>query len=61
MSARRIRRLVLGLVFALIVEYLVLPEVAGARKALHLLGDASTSSSSSAWRWRSAPSSPTCG
>ena len=39
--AKRVRRLVFGLAFALIVEYLVLPEVAGARKALDLLGRAS--------------------
>jgi putative heme transporter len=37
---RPVRRLAFGLLFALVVEYLVLPQVAGARKALHLIGDA---------------------
>jgi uncharacterized protein (TIRG00374 family) len=40
-TAKRIRRLVFGFVLALVVEYLVLPQIAGARKALSLLGSAS--------------------
>src|SRR4051812_30510522 len=35
---RRIRRIVTVLVAFLVVEYLVLPQVAGARKAVNLLG-----------------------
>ena len=36
--SRRLRRIVLVLVLAVVVEYLVLPQVAGARRSLHLLG-----------------------
>src|SRR5688572_26225716 len=36
---RRLRRLAMLLVFAFVVQYLALPQLAGARKALHLLGD----------------------
>jgi uncharacterized protein (TIRG00374 family) len=37
-TRRRIRRIVTVLVGFLVVEYLVLPQLAGARKAVHLLG-----------------------
>lgn len=37
-ARRRIRRLLSGLTLGLVIEFLVLPQVAGARKALHLLG-----------------------
>lgn len=33
-----LRRIVFGLIFVLVLEYLVLPQLAGARKSLHLLG-----------------------
>lgn len=36
---RRIRRIATVLVGAVVVEYLVLPQLAGARKAIHLLGE----------------------
>jgi putative heme transporter len=35
---RRLRRIVMVLIAAVIVEYLVLPQIAGARKAVHTLG-----------------------
>jgi uncharacterized protein (TIRG00374 family) len=36
---RRLRRVAMLLIGAFVVNYLVLPQLAGARKALHLLGD----------------------
>jgi uncharacterized protein (TIRG00374 family) len=38
-TRRRIRRIAMILVGFLVVEYLVLPQLAGARKAIHVLGD----------------------
>jgi uncharacterized protein (TIRG00374 family) len=35
---RSLRRVVRWLVFALVIEYLFLPQIAGSRKAIHLLG-----------------------
>lgn len=37
-AGRRIRRIAAVLIAAVVVEYLVLPQIAGARKAVHLLG-----------------------
>ena len=37
-GARRLRRVVMILIGAVVVEYLVLPQLAGARKAIHTLG-----------------------
>jgi uncharacterized protein (TIRG00374 family) len=37
--SRQLKRLVLVLVAAVVVEYLVLPQIAGARRSIHLLSD----------------------
>lgn len=37
--SRRLRRVLYALIVVVVVEYLVLPQLAGARKSLHLLGD----------------------